>query len=134
MEYRLTFEEYQQGLERGKFLALKCGNCGTYTFPPQGACSNCRDKDMTVTEIKGDNGIIRTYTVIRVSPEGMEAPYVIAMVELEEGPWVIGNLVDIDVEKTDMSLMGRKVRLGSHFLKRDPDPGNDYRVLTFSLV
>jgi uncharacterized OB-fold protein len=80
-------------------------------------------------------GTLRTFTVIRVAPEGMKPPYIVAMVELDEGPWAIGNLVDIAPDEADIGLMGRRVRLGSRLLEqgdtgREPNP----HVLSFTLI
>jgi uncharacterized OB-fold protein len=113
MEYPLTFEQYQQGLKQGKLLGLHCRSCGAYTVPPQGVCRDCRGQNMSPVQVKGE-GTIRTFTVIRVAPEGKQPPYVLALVELEEGPWVMGLLLDSDPGKADMGLIGKKVRLGSH--------------------
>ena len=134
MEYKLTFEQYQKGLAEGKFLGLKCGKCDAYTFPPQGVCTECGDRDLEVTEMKGE-GTLRSFTVIRVAPEGMKPPYIVALVELDEGPWAIGNLVDTNPDEADMGLMGRRVRLGSQALK--PEAAEDEpnpRILSFTLL
>jgi uncharacterized OB-fold protein len=133
MEYKLTFEQYQKGLAEGKFLGLKCGKCDAYTFPPQGVCTECGDQDMEVTEMKG-KGTLRNFTVIRVAPEGMKPPYIVAMVELDEGPWATGNLMEMNLEEADMSLIGRKVKLGSRAFKSDPRAEEDSYVLTFMLT
>ena len=133
MEYKLTFEQYQQGLNDGKFLGLKCENCGTYIFPSQGVCSDCGSEKLEVTEIKGE-GTIQTFTVIRVAPEGMTPPYIVAMVELEEGSWVTGNVVDMNPDEADMSLIGQKVKLGSRVAQEGADSEIDLHALTFSLI
>ena len=133
MDYTLTFEQYQQGLSNGKFLGLRCENCGTLTFPSQGVCRDCGGKDLKVTEMKGE-GTIRTFTVIRVAPEGMKPPYIVAMVELDEGAWAMGNLEDVNPDEADMGLMGRKVKLGSQVVGQDATSGEDRRVLTFTLL
>jgi uncharacterized OB-fold protein len=133
MDYTLTFEQYQQGLSNGKFLGLRCENCGTLTFPSQGVCRDCGGKDLEVTEMKGE-GTIRTFTVIRVAPEGMKPPYIVAMVELDEGAWAMGNLEDMNPEEAGMSLIGRRVKLGSQVVGKDATSGEDRRVLTFGLI
>jgi uncharacterized OB-fold protein len=133
MEYKLTFEQYQQGLNSGKFLGLKCENCGTVTFPSQGVCRDCGGNNLKVTEMKGE-GTVRTFTVIRVAPEGMKPPYIVAMVELEEGAWTVGNLVNMNPDEADMSLIGRKVWLGSQVVGEDATSGQDLHVLTFTLI
>jgi hypothetical protein len=59
-------------------------------------------------------GKIVTFTTCNVAPLGreVEAPYTIVLVELEEGAWIMGNLIDIDPAKVGMELIGRKVKLG----------------------
>jgi uncharacterized OB-fold protein len=134
MEYPLGFEQYQQGLGKGQFLGLKCDTCGAYTFPPRGVCGDCGGSALEVAEMKGE-GTLRSFTVIRVAPEGMKPPYIVALVELDEGPWAIGNLVDMNLDEADMGLMGRRVRLGSQVLKQEasgdePNP----QILSFTLI
>ena len=133
MEYTLTFEQYQQGLEQGEFLGLHCNACNTMTFPPLGTCRNCSGTDLKVTQMSGE-GTIRTFTVIRVAPEGKKPPYVVAMVELEEGPTVIGNLVEINPDEADMGLIGSRVKLASQVIEGDTYSPDDIRVITFSLI
>ncbi|MFH1242694.1 MAG: Zn-ribbon domain-containing OB-fold protein [Pseudomonadota bacterium] len=133
MEYTLTFEQYQKGLEQGEFLGLHCNNCQTVTFPPLGTCRNCHGTDLKVTRIGGE-GEIRTFTVIRVAPEGKKPPYVVAMVELEEGPSVIGNLLDINPGEANMGLIGKRVKLGSQVVAGDTYSPGDSRMITFSLM
>lgn len=113
MEYPLTFEQYQQGLREGKLKGLHCQSCEAYTVPPQGVCRNCQGQNLLPVEVKGE-GTIRTFTVIRVAPEGKQPPYVLALVELEQGPWVMGLLVDTDPERADMGLIGKRVLLAPH--------------------
>ena len=133
MQYPLTFEQYQEGLRNGKFLGLKCRNCNTYTFPAQMVCSSCGRSDMDVSEMKGE-GTIRSFTVVRVAPEGLKPHYIVAMVELDEGPWVTGNLLFQEPQETNMSLMGRKVRLGSQPYRAATEPDENMHVLSFNLM
>ena len=82
------------------------------------ACPNCKWSDVYQTEIcprcytpTKENlfparGRIATFTVIRYPPEGFEsqAPYVVALVDIENGPRVIGRVTanpdDLEVGKT----------------------------------
>jgi uncharacterized protein len=132
MEYPLTITQYQQALMEGKFLGLHCESCGAYTIPPLGVCRSCGGLKLSQTEIKGE-GIIRTFTVIRIAPEGIPAPYILAMVELVQGSWVIGRIIGLEVDQADMGLIGQKVRLNIQPLK-DPRATADQVILTFSLV
>jgi len=132
MNYPLTFDQYQQGLAQGKFLGLKCNACGSFIFPPAAVCRECGSTDLTPTELCG-KGAIRTFTVIRVAPEGKKPPYIVAMAELDEGPWALGNLMDVDPEQADMALIGKRVTLGSHVVKGDTYSTDDTHVLTFAV-
>jgi hypothetical protein len=69
-----------------------------------------------------------------VAPEGKKPPYVVAMVELDEGAYVTGDLVDIVPDEADMSLIGRKVKLGSQVIQQDAYPPGDRWILTFQLT
>ncbi len=133
MDYKLTYDQYQQGLERGELLGLKCNTCNNVTFPPMARCRECTGTDLEITKIAGE-GTMRTFTVIRVAPEGMTAPYVVAMAEIDEGAWVMGNLVDFNPDDADMNLIGKRVTLGSHVVKGDTYSHGDSRVITFSLM
>jgi hypothetical protein len=133
MEYPLTFDKYQKALEQGRFLGLRCGSCGNITFPPKGLCRVCGSRDLAAADLKG-RGVIRTFTVVRVAPEGFNPPYIVAMVELEEGPFVIGNLEGVSPDEASMDLMGKPVSLGSRLnAGRTCSPG-DCRVLSFQLA
>jgi len=130
MEYKLTFDQYQQALGEGKFIGLKCESCGETTFPPQGTCRSCGGHRLETAEMKG-KGTIRTFTVIRVPPEGMEPPYIIAMVELDEGSWATGRLVGKNPDEADLSLIGQKVILDSQPSEISQDPEATLYILTF---
>ena len=129
----LTYDQYQQGLEQGKFLGLKCKSCDAVTFPPMAVCRECSGSDCAVTELKG-KGTLKTFTVIRVAPEGMKPPYIVAMAELDEGPWVLGNLEDVIPDEADMNLIGKKVKLGTKVSPGDVYSKGDAQVITFSLA
>ena len=122
MEYPLTFEQYQQGLSEGKLLGLHCQSCEAYTVPPQGVCRNCQGQNLLPVEVRGQ-GTIRTFTVIRVAPEGKLPPYILALVELEQGPWVMGLLTDRDPGKAEMGLIGKSVRFSTHPVNGSLSPG-----------
>ena len=113
MEYKLTFKDYNEALKENKLLGLKCQECGTVTVPPKMVCRKCTSPNMEVVELTG-KGKIQTFTTCNVAPEGREdeVPYVILLVELDEGPWIMGNLTGIDPKETTVELIGKKVKMG----------------------
>jgi len=113
MEYTLTFEEYNKALKKNRLLGLKCTECAAIVTPPVLICPACGAGKLEITELKG-RGVIQTFTVNFVAPLGREseAPYTVVMVELDEGPWIMGNLVDVDPAVVNMDIIGRRVKMG----------------------
>ena len=122
MEYKLTFKEYNEALKQDKLLGLKCKECGWITVPPKMVCGKCANSELDIVPLKG-NGKIQTFTTVNVASEGRsnEVPYIIVLVELDEGPWIMGNLIDIDPNQATMELIGRRVKMGHKVF-----PGDKY--------
>ncbi len=115
MDYKLTFKEYNESLKKNKLMGLKCKDCGAITVPPKAVCRKCTGNNLEIVQLKG-NGKIQTYTTIFVAAEGRqgEVPYIVTLVELDEGPWIMGNLIDIDPNKATFEfLIGKRVKMGS---------------------
>ena len=91
--------------EEPALMGSRCQNCGTYFFPKRHICLNCGQEDIEQT-LLGRRGKIWTYTVARQTPPGslMQAPYVIAVVELEEGVMVEAVLADCDPEAARVGM------------------------------
>ena len=70
---------------------------------------------METVELEG-KGKVQTFTTVNVAPEGREneVPYTIVLVELDEGPWLMGNLIDINPSKATMELIDKRVSLEGH--------------------
>lgn len=120
MEYKLPFKEYNRALRKSKLLGLKCNDCGTITCPPKISCHECTGLNLDIVELSGKGKIV-TYTRCFVAPQGREneLPYTIVMVELDEGPWIMGNLIDMEADKISMDIIGKRVKLGSRVYPGD---------------
>jgi uncharacterized OB-fold protein len=134
MEHKLTFKDYNEALKQNKLLGLKCKQCGAVTVPPKIVCGNCASADLDIVELSG-KGKIQTFTTVFVPPEGRESecPYVIVLVELDEGPWIMGNLTGIDPNKVTMDIMGKKVNMGHAVFPGDRYSAGDEARPLFSL-
>ena len=134
MEHKLNFKQYNEALKQNKLLGLKCKQCGTITIPPKIVCENCASADLDIMELSG-KGKIQTFTTVFVPPEGRETecPYVIVLVELDEGPWIMGNLTGIDPNKVTMDIMGEKVKMGHAVFPGDKYSAGDEARPLFSL-
>ena len=119
-EIVLTFSEYEEALREGKLLGLRCKDCSKITIPPQAVCQWCGSRNLEKEELSGE-GVLETFTVIRVPPEGFEdeAPYIPCLVSLAEGCKIVGRLA-YDAEKASQELLGKKVRfVRAHTWKGD---------------
>jgi uncharacterized OB-fold protein len=88
----------------GRFLIKRCNACGKPHWYPRTLCPYCFSAD-TVWEESPGEGVIYTYSIMHRSPTG---PYVIAYVNLNEGPAVLTNLVDVDPKTL---AIGQKVKV-----------------------
>ncbi|MFH1647539.1 MAG: Zn-ribbon domain-containing OB-fold protein [Chloroflexota bacterium] len=134
MKYVLSADKYADALRGGKFLGLKCNQCGGYTVPPQKVCFECHSEDMEVVELSR-NGEVRSFTVIYTPAEGFQPPYIVGLIELEEGPWVTANIIDYAPEKATMEeLMGRKGRIDYQEVPADMFSGGPRIALAFKVA
>ena len=134
MEHKLTFKDYNEALKENRLLGLKCQACGAITVPPKMVCRQCTGSGLDIIELKG-NGKIRTFTTNNVAAEGREeeAPYTIVMVELEEGPWLMGNLVGNNPEDSSMELIGKPVKMSHRIFEGDKYSAGEGACPVFTL-
>jgi len=133
MAYKLTFKDYSEALKENKLLGLKCKQCGTIAVPPKMVCQQCADSDMEIVPLKG-TGKIQTFTVVNVASEGREdeVPYVIVLVELDEGPWIMGNLASAEPSGVTMDIVGQRVKMGHKVFPGDKYSAGDSASPLFS--
>ncbi|HEU0003097.1 MAG TPA: Zn-ribbon domain-containing OB-fold protein [Ktedonobacteraceae bacterium] len=89
---------FWEGCKRGILLLQYCETCQHYQFYPRLYCMQCGADTLSWKQASG-RGVIYSYTIIRQnkSPEFMhETPYNVAIIQLEEGPRLMSNIVDAD--------------------------------------
>lgn len=120
MEHKLISQDYYQALKENRLLGLKCRDCNAITVPPKLVCRQCTSPELDIIELKG-SGKIRTFTTVNVAAEGREneAPYIIVIVELDDGPWLMGNLEEVEPSQASMSLIGQRVTLEGRVYEGD---------------
>ncbi len=77
----------------GKFVVPMCGACGKSHWYPRGICPHCFSQDLSWKPASG-KGKIYSFSVMKRA----EVPYSIAYVTLEEGPTMMTNIVDCDLD------------------------------------
>ncbi|MCU1484769.1 MAG: hypothetical protein JWN67_1515 [Actinomycetia bacterium] len=93
---------------QGRLVAQRCGACGRLHHPPRPACPECHAVEQEVVDLAG-TGTIYSYAVLHHprSPQ-FTYPLVAVLVDLDEGPRIVSNLVG--VEPADVRI-GMAVRV-----------------------
>lgn len=88
---------FWEGCRQGKLLLQYCDACRQYQFYPRLYCMHCGSQHTRWAETSG-RGVVYSYTIIRQNktPEFRdEVPYNVALIQLEEGPRMMSNVIDI---------------------------------------
>jgi uncharacterized OB-fold protein len=92
--------------KRHELRLQRCGACGRFRYPPAPVCPNCLSEDAEWTRVSG-RGTVTTFIVMhKVYFESFAAdvPYNVVQVELEEGPCLTANVVDIPNEQITVGM------------------------------
>jgi len=96
-------KRFWEAAAAGTLLIKRCEACGEPHYYPRPICPFCGSDRTTWMETSG-RGTIYSYSVFRRAP----VPYAIAYVTLEEGPTMMTNIVDADL---DGIRIGQRVRV-----------------------
>lgn len=96
------------GARRGELMLMRCENCGAWRLPSRPRCPDCWSTDTEWARASG-RGKLYSYGIMhqKLHPGfADEGPYNFAIVELEEGPRIISNIVGCANEelRVDMPL------------------------------
>ncbi len=119
--------------ERYTLKGDKCTNCNTNYFPPRKICPKCRRHGkLEVVHFSG-KGKVHTYSEITAPPVGFELliPYVLALIQLEEGPYLTAQIVDCKVK--DVKI-GAPVSMVFRKIQEDGEEGLIHYGYKFKLV
>ncbi|MET0239159.1 MAG: OB-fold domain-containing protein [Sphingobium sp.] len=92
------------GGAEGKLNITKCADCGQFTHPPKQFCRHCQSENVAPHAVAG-TGVIDTLTVNHQPwMPGLEVPFVIARVKLDDAPgvYLTTNIVGSPVDAVDM--------------------------------
>lgn len=100
-------QHYWDGTRVEELRLQKCNDCREAYFPPRPFCPHCSSRDVSVFAASG-KATLYSYVISHIPAPGLEPPYSVAVVALEEGPRLMTNLVGCDQTpealKLDMSL------------------------------
>ncbi len=99
-------QPFWDGCARGELLLQRCSDCATLRHPPSPICPHCRSVRSEWIPASG-RGTVYTFTVVRQAlGKGWEplVPYVVAVIELAEGPRLLTNVVNIPPEAVSIGM------------------------------
>ncbi|HEY1530992.1 MAG TPA: Zn-ribbon domain-containing OB-fold protein [Galbitalea sp.] len=97
--------EFWEATARGELALQRCTQCDTVIWYPRGLCPNCLSSEITWFTASG-RGAIYSFTISRKGDGAFReaSPFVLAYVELDEGPRILTNVVDADLEAVHIGM------------------------------
>jgi len=119
--------------ERYRLLGARCTTCNTHYFPRRSICPKCRRRGKIEEVRYSGKGKVYSFTEISSPPGGFEeqAPYVLAIIELDEGAKVTSQVVD--ARASDVKI-GSRVEQVFRVIQRDDPEGLIHYGFKFKLV
>ena len=79
-----------------RLVLPRCTACGHVWFPPFAVCGRCQGRGREWIEASGRGTVFGVAVFERQYMRAFPVPYHVALVELEEGPLMYGDVVDVD--------------------------------------
>jgi uncharacterized OB-fold protein len=97
---------FWQAAKEHRLLIPRCNACAKFWFPPSRLCPHCLSGDVGWQAVSGRGHVYSFVVFHRVYHPGFagEVPYVVAIVELEEGPRMLTNIVGIPVDQVRCNM------------------------------
>lgn len=95
-----------EALARHELYVQRCRDCGTLRLPPRALCTNCLSSAVEWMRATG-RGTVYSFTVTHQNqaPGFRESlPYVLAIVELAEGPRIMTSVVECPVDQVRIGM------------------------------
>jgi len=94
---------YQVLLDQGVFALPTCVRCDRAHYPPRVLCPHCGSDSIRLWKSPG-RGVV--YSTSMVTPRAAE-PYAVVLVELDEGPRLMSNLVGMPADQVQIGMRVR---------------------------
>jgi len=110
---------------RYNLVGARCGNCNKVLFPPRYICPYCRRMGKLEPYRLKRWGKVISYTAVHAAANGFgdQAPYVLAIIELEDGPRLTAQVTDCN---TDEIKIGDEVEIVFRRMGEDGQDGVIY--------
>jgi uncharacterized OB-fold protein len=96
--------EFYAFLARGELRLQRCAACGAWRHPPRHRCVQCGSVDATWEAVTGRGRVFSWTVTHRAIDPAFTPPYAILVVELAEGPRLVGNLRGLEPSELALDL------------------------------
>lgn len=86
-------QHFWDGTRAGELRLQRCDDCSQAYFPPRPFCPTCGSRSVSVFKASG-KAILYSYVINHRQHPAFDGPYSIAVVQLEEGPRMMTNIVN----------------------------------------
>ncbi len=91
--------------QRYQLAGTRCRDCGTIHFPPRQVCPRCKNRHLSDFKLSGKGTVYSYTTIYQTTPKfQFFVPYVVALIDLEEGPRITAQLTDVDPEAVTIGM------------------------------
>jgi len=92
-------QPYWDGCNAGELRLQQCRACNRHQFYPRNFCSHCGGRELDWVPASG-TGTIASFTVVRRGiSKAYPAPYIVALIDLQEGPRMMSNIIAAEPEQ-----------------------------------
>ena len=90
-------QDFWDGAKAGELRLQRCNDCASVYFPPRPFCPACASRSVSSFAASG-RGRLYSYVINHRPAPGFEAdaPYAVAVVELDEGPRMMTNITGVE--------------------------------------
>lgn len=94
---------FWDGVDQGKLLFQRCSHCGAMRQPLGPMCPKCQSLDWESREAAG-HGVVRAWVVSKHPTRPDANPRIVILVELDDGPRLVSNLLDIAPDEVRLGM------------------------------
>lgn len=95
---------FWDGLREHRLLIQRCTSCGTLRHPPRPMCPACNELGWDTVEATGRATVHSVVMPQHPQFPFLDYPYLVALVDLEEGTRLLTNLVEVDPDDAEIGM------------------------------
>lgn len=115
-------------------MGLQCKSCNSIFIDERTSCGKCFARD-ALAELKlANTGKLYSYSIVHRSFPGIDVPYISAIVDLDGGGTIKGNLIDVKMNPEDITFDMKIKVVFRDALGRKDQEGNSYTSFFFAPI